>query len=133
MPGLVGANFSGASNSTLSGFEGGNRLELILSGASISQLSSRAVSIEFNLSGASKLTAVGQSSNLVAKVSGASELFAYDLETRSATADASGASEIRVFVSTTLDARADGASIIYYRGSPAVNSTVSGASTVRAD
>ncbi|MEI9919841.1 MAG: head GIN domain-containing protein [Bacteroidota bacterium] len=114
MPALKGVSFSGAVNSKVSGFatEG---------------------DFDISLSGASQLKISGSTTNLHAIVSGASELRAFDLETTTATVDASGASKIRVLATQQLNATASGASDVRYRGNPTVNVTTSGASTIGAD
>ncbi len=133
MPVLAGANFSGACNVTINGFRSVDQTELILSGASIGQLNIESKLVSLNLSGSSRLSLSGKSESVIAKVSGASQLYAYAMEALSVDADASGASMINVYVSQSLKAQASGASVIFYRGNPVVNSNVSGASTVRAD
>ncbi len=133
MPELIGVNFSGASNSTIRGFKEASSFDLTLSGASVSQLDMEAVRTDFNLSGASRLTVSGRADKMVAKVSGASEIHTYNLNTMNADVDASGASKIKVFASATLNAVANGASEIYYRGNATVNASASGASKIKAD
>lgn len=114
MPSLKGVSFSGAVNSNISGF-------------------ATAGDLAIDLSGASKLDISGSATNLQAVVSGASELRAFDLETTTATVDASGASKISVHATQQLNATASGASHISYQGNPAVNSSTSGASSIEVD
>lgn len=111
MPTLQGVSFSAAVNSNISGFQTLDALDI-------------------NLSGASKLSISGSTTNLQAVVSGASELRAFDLETATATVDASGASKIDVLATLQLKATASGASHISYRGNPAISSSTSGASSI---
>ncbi len=132
MPALRGVSFSAASSSTISGFKG-DAVDLVLTGASICQLSIESKRADINLSGASRLTVTGKGEALNAKISGASELYAYNFAAGAVDADASGASKVSVLASQTLKATASGASIIYYKGSPSVTSSVSGASTVASD
>ncbi|HWA35779.1 MAG TPA: head GIN domain-containing protein [Cyclobacteriaceae bacterium] len=132
MPALRGAAFSGASSSTISGFKG-DAIDLVLTGASISQVSIESKRADINLSGASHLTVTGKGEVMNAKISGASELYAYNFAAGMVDADASGASKINVFATQTLKATASGASLIYYKGSPSVTSSASGASTVAPD
>ena len=133
MPTLLGAALSGATNSTMYGFETNNSVDLTLSGASIAQLNVKSKALTLNLSGASKLTLSGNSDEVQARVSGASELFSYACTAGQVDADVSGASKMNVFVTQSLKAVASGASVIYYRGTPTVNSTVSGSSVVLPD
>src|SRR6478736_939381 len=102
LPELAGVNFSGAVNSTLSGFKDVSQFDVILSGASVSQLDIESGRVDANLSGASKLTMNGKVTTVIGKVSGASELYAFNLLTENAEMEASGASKIKIFASKTL-------------------------------
>lgn len=133
MPMLKGASFSGATTSTISGFESTGVFDLTLSGASRAQLQLNADEMDINLSGASILSLIGKASKMHAIVSGASELSSFSFETDLATVDASGASKIRLYTTGQLKATASGASDIRYRGNPTVQSSSSGASTIGAD
>jgi hypothetical protein len=131
MPSIVGANFSGASNSRISGFDELPKLDLYLSGASVSQID--VVASEFNLvlSGASVLNLRGSASALDAQLSGASVLKAFNFPVVSADIVATGGSHGSITVADDLHAVASGASSVTYRGNPTVSSDVSGASSVR--
>lgn len=133
MPAIRGANFSGACNATLTGFKSQSESDLILSGASICQYNGETRKMSVTLSGSSKITLSGSSGSVMAKVSGASELHAYDLNASDFDADASGSSSLNVFASQTLRAVASGSSVIFYRGNPSVTSSATGASTIRQD
>lgn len=133
LPYVRGINFSGASSSTVTGFNEVAEMDFTLSGASVSQLEVESQTLHFNISGASRLTATGKAVSIDATVSGASIFSAFGLETEEATLEASGASKANVLTLTTLNATASGASHILYRGAPQVNSSVSGASSVSAD
>jgi Putative auto-transporter adhesin, head GIN domain len=133
MPSIAGANFSGASNVTISGFKDMANMELILSGASMAQLNIESKQSVINLSGASRLTMSGKSDVMIVKASGASELYAYALTADKADVDASGASKINVYAVQSLKANASGAGIIYYKGNPTVDVVVSGAGVVQKD
>jgi len=133
MPRLEAANFSGASISTVSGFESDEELDIYLSGASVCQLHAGYRELNLMLTGASTLQMFGLGDEIHAEVSGASILTAYDFPVRQADLDISGASSGKVTVTDELIAVATGASSVLYRGNPSVTSTVSGASTVRKD
>jgi hypothetical protein len=133
MPELKGVNFSGASFSTISGFESDGDLDFILSGASISQLDAGYGQINLTVSGASDLVLRGLGDEMQADISGASSVSAFDYPVREAHLNVTGASHGKVTVSDELKAIASGASSVFYRGTPAVTSSVSGASTVQAD
>jgi hypothetical protein len=113
MPSLNGVSYSGAVTSNISGF-------------------SSDAGLDVNLSGASKLNISGTVVDLQAVASGASELNAFDLQTSTATVEASGASKIKVQTTQKLNANASGASEIKYRGTPELHVSVSGASEVGA-
>ena len=133
MPVIHGATFSGAVASKISGFNGDEDIDLLLSGASKCQADVEAAQLKVGLSGASELNISGTASRLDAVVSGASEFRGFDLEVAHAMVDASGASKISVMATEQLKASASGASDIRYRGTPVVNVSSSGASSITQD
>jgi len=133
MPELAAVNFSGATVSTIKGFESDNTLDFVLSGASVCQLDAGYRKVNMDVSGASSLRLYGLGDELDATVSGASTFSAFDYPVRTADIDVSGASHAKVTVSDDLDATAGGASSVLYRGNPSVTSSVSGSSTVEKD
>lgn len=133
MPELHEVNFSGASNSVVTGFTHDGVFKISLSGASVSQLDLVGEVTDLSLSGASTLTLTGSSTELSAGVSGASVLRAFNFPVDEAYVNASGASSVKVTVSDKLNVVASGASSVLYRGSPAVTSNVSGGSSVHQD
>jgi hypothetical protein len=133
MPELNGVNFSGASVSTIKGFESDHDLDFILSGASDCQIDAGYRELNVDISGASRLRLYGLGDSIEGKVSGASTLSAFDYPVREATLDASGASNVKVTVSDQLEVVASGGSSVIYRGNPSVSSNISGGSTVQKD
>lgn len=133
MPALRGVTFSGASQSTITGFTNISDLAIDLSGASKSQFSGEASRINVQLSGASVLRVNGDGTQLSADLSGASLLQAFSFPVAEADVTVSGASKASISVSRSLVANASGASTIRYRGEPAVRQRVSGASTVQSE
>ncbi len=131
MPRLHGVNFSGASISTISGFSSDGGLDIYLSGASVAQLDAGYKEVKAVLSGASSLVMRGLGDELVAEISGASTLTAFDYPVREVAIQVSGASHGKVTTTDYLTAHAVGASSVLYEGNPTVNATTSGASTVR--
>ena len=131
MPTVRGVAFSGASQSTITGFANLSELSIELSGASKSEFVGDAVRTIVDLSGASVLKLNGRGTALSAELSGASSLQAFPYPVGEATVDASGASKASINVSNALVADASGASTIRYRGTPTVRQRVSGASTVQ--
>jgi hypothetical protein len=133
MPTLVALNFSGASDSRISGFENVESLDLYLSGASVAQVDATVKHVDIVLSGASHLSMFGSGEDMIADVSGASILKNYNFPVDVARVNVSGASGANVTVSTSLKVIANGASIVRFRGNPTLTSDVSGASSVRQD
>jgi len=133
MPALRSANFSGASNSRISGFSSEETFGLYLSGASVSQLSGEFKEMDIVLSGSSIFTLTGTGQELEAELSGASVLNAFNFNVDEAEVEASGASNAKVTVNNSLHAEANGASVITYRGDPSVTSNTSGGSSVVKD
>ncbi|HEY3403859.1 MAG TPA: head GIN domain-containing protein, partial [Ohtaekwangia sp.] len=133
MPRLEGVNFSGASVSTVKGFESEEDLDFILSGASVSQLDAGYRVVNLTVSGGSNLVMHGLGDEIHAEVSGASILSAFDFPVREADMDVTGSSHGKVTVTDALDVMASGASSVLYRGNPSVSSTVSGSSSVVKD
>jgi hypothetical protein len=133
MPQLLAVSFSGACQSRISGFTCDDRFTVNLSGASVCQLEVTAGSLMSVLSGASVLSVQGQADDLDGDISGASALHAFDFPVSTAHVSVSGASEGKIAVADDLRAVATGASVLIYRGQPAVASDVSGASVVYQD
>lgn len=133
MPVLKSADFSGAVNATVEGFENLSKLELELSGASRCDFDGTAQSLEFDLSGASELNLIGSGKYLDGELSGASKLNAFDLSAEESDLDLSGASSARVWITKFLDVDASGASSVRYKGNPGINQKLSGGSTLRAE
>jgi phage shock protein PspC (stress-responsive transcriptional regulator) len=129
LPELVELDLSGASKSTVSGFES-EEFSLNLSGASKSDIDMNVDDITIDISGASKLTLVGQAKNVVAEASGASKIYAFGFSSKNIELDLSGASKAEVNVSDSLNIDASGASIIYVYGDPTIESSLSGSSRV---
>jgi hypothetical protein len=133
MPEIIATNFSGASDSRISGFDSMDAFDLYLSGGSVCQLDVNANSLHVVLSGASYLNARGEGENLKGELSGASTLKAFNFPVLLADVRASGASDGNVTVSDKLKAVASGASVVRYHGNPSVTADVSGSSIVRQD
>ena len=133
MPRLQSANFSGASVSTVKGFESDGTLDFYISGASIAQLDAGYRVVNAVVSGASSLMMHGLGDELNAEVTGASVLSAFDYPVRQASVTASGSSSGKLTVTDALEATASGSSSILYRGNPVVTADASGSSTVQKD
>ncbi len=101
------------------------------SGAGEMSLELEVDDIKISSSGASTLTLSGKAGNQDISLSGAGSIKAFDLVGKSASITASGAGNIRVNVTGTLNVRSSGASSVRYKGSPEVESIkISGAGSV---
>jgi hypothetical protein len=121
---------SGASDSKVS--MTGRSFKVEATGASDVKGTLTGDKMNFDLSGASTVDVQGTTSTIGIVASGASDFKGYDLQTTSCKAEASGASNININVSKSLDARASGASDIHYSGDATVNNIdVSGSSTIK--
>jgi hypothetical protein len=133
MPSVLEANFSGSTNSVLTGFTDSETVKISLSGSSVSQFDGESATMDITLSGSSTLTLDGSAVEISAGISGSSTLKAFDFPVEEAYINASGASNCKVAVSDKLTVTASGASSVLYRGSPSVTSNVSGSSSVSQD
>jgi hypothetical protein len=152
MPALYGLQLSGAAESTITGFKSSDDLTLEVSGASSLAMGDiEAGDIEFEISGASKvsgnLTAddvelevsgasnvelSGAASNIVLDVSGASDINLVGFSADYADVNLSGASEATINVKRKLDSVLSGASRLYFQGNPTIGDiSISGASTIK--
>ena len=123
---------SGACDIKVNGAIKANELEIQLSGACDFLGEVNANKLVVDIRGASDVKIMGgRVANLNVQASGASDFSGYDLITDNCVADASGASDIKVTVNTELNARASGASGIYYKGEGKIRGMKSsGASSV---
>lgn len=132
MPELNSINFSGAVNARVYDFTAA-RLDVTLSGASLAQLDMNATEVYANVSGASQFRLTGEGQKIDGVISGASLMNTFDFPAREGRLIVSGASTARVTLSDQLRGDASGASVVLYRGNPAVDMKVSGSSVVRKD
>ncbi|WP_077920663.1 GIN domain-containing protein [Spirosoma sp. 209] len=130
MPTIRAVSFSGASQSTLTGFTNLTDLRVELTGASKAAVNSNVSRLTADLSGASVLTGLGSGTDLRASLSGASTLETLSYPVTTASLDLSGASTARVRVADALTVKASGGSKVRYQGAPRVSSQLSGASSV---
>ena len=112
-----------------------DELRLDLSGASSTTNALTTTKLRIDVSGASTANVNGNTDNLDIHASGASNLKAYDLVVGSCSAEASGASSIRVNVTKEFTkVEASGASSIHYKGDATVkNFEATGASSIKKD
>ena len=116
LPQLRAIDFSGATRSTVSGFQQQEEFSVNLSGASKSRIETDTRRLLLDLSGASNIELSGQARDMRGSCSGATTLQAADLKAATATLAVSGASRARLNVSGELRLSASGASNVRYRG-----------------
>ena len=110
-----------------------DKLLLEASGASTIKGEVDAPEISADASGASNINVKGQTKKYTAEANGSSTLKTADLMSESTTVHASGASSAYVFASVSLDADADGAAGIHYKGAGNVTQKTSGAASIKKD
>jgi len=131
MPELTGLDLSGASRTTLSGFNSNKALKSEVSGASTLRGDLTCGDAQFDASGASKVALQGSAQDLNIRASGASTADFGGFNSKDTVVDASGASHVTVAPSGSLDVEASGASTVRYTGEPAnLKVNTSGASSV---
>jgi hypothetical protein len=134
MPQLTAVDFSGAVHADVTGFNTTGLFKAVLSGASRAAIQVSAEGYEVELSGASDLDLTGSAYTMLAEVSGASLLRAFNCPVAEAEVNVSGASTARLKVTAKLTGVASGASQVRYRGNPTmVNVSTSGSSSVSQD
>lgn len=109
---------SGACDFIINGTLKGSSLKIKLSGACDVKGNISFENVDLALSGASTAKVNGTVSNIKISASGASDVKNYDLVTDNCIADISGASDIKITVNKSLNAKASGASSLYYKGNP---------------
>ncbi len=130
MPTLRKIDFSGATESSIKGFDNLEELEIDLSGASKGTFYTSAKTFDIELSGASTLELNGKTDKIYSELSGASTLNAFSTNAADASLNLSGASNGRVNVALQLKVKASGASKVRYRGDAKVESDLSGSCKV---
>lgn len=107
-------------------------LHIESNGAGNINLDVKANGIKTKITGAGDIQLKGSARYLDASVSGAGELKAFHLETEKAKVRVSGAGDVKINVSQSLDANVSGAGSVIYKGEPADrNVNISGAGSVR--
>jgi hypothetical protein len=128
---LVNLEASGASDVVIAGKMTGGDVRIEMNGASDFKGNVDFNSLNLKLNGASDANITGRVVSLKVDANGASDLKGYELETDVCTAEASGASDIKITVNKELSARASGASGVYYKGSGVIRDIKSsGASSI---
>lgn len=107
--------------------------ELTFDGSGASEISMELTAevLTADFSGASEIELIGSAKAAYFDLSGASEIDAYDFEIIHCELDVSGASEVKINVSKSLEVDISGAASVKYKGNPSVKSDVSGAASLR--
>jgi hypothetical protein len=122
---------SGASDVVIAGVITVDDLSIQMNGASDLKGKLDVKTLNLKLNGASDAEISGRVVNLKIDANGASDLKGYDLETDNCSAEASGASDIKITVNKELSAKASGASGVHYRGAGVIRDVkTSGASSI---
>jgi RNA polymerase sigma factor (sigma-70 family) len=130
MPQLDALSLSGATKGTLKGFKSTKDFKLDLSGASSLKGAIDAGKVDFQASGASKVSLQGSGTDGKLEASGASKVDLAKFSLESLNIDLSGASTATVSVKKKLDYEISGASRLRYRGQAEIGrSERSGASS----
>ncbi|HRW96115.1 MAG TPA: head GIN domain-containing protein [Bacteroidales bacterium] len=83
--------------------------------------------LNVDMSGASYMNLTGKTDQFKARLSGASDLSAFDFETKQSVIKVSGAGDVRIFATEYLHVTISGAGSVVYRGDPRVEQEISGA------
>lgn len=105
-------------------------LDFDASGASEVKLELDVAEIRMDLSGASDIKLIGKGEKFKIDCSGSSDVNAPKFEVDYCNIEASGASEVVIFVNKELVVEASGASEVKYKGNPIIDVDVSGASEI---
>jgi len=109
---------SGACNYIISGTLSTNSLKIKLSGASEINGAINIENLQVDIGGASTVKVSGTVQNLKIDAGGASDVKNYELVADNCVANLEGASDVKITVSKSLIAKANGASTLYYKGNP---------------
>ncbi len=114
LPELTSLDLSGASHTTLAGFNSDKKLKVEVSGASNLRGDLTCGDAQFNVSGASKVQLDGGAQELNVEASGASNVDLSNFASKNTVVNATGASKVNVDPSGTLTVDASGASTVRY-------------------
>jgi Putative auto-transporter adhesin, head GIN domain len=122
---------SGACDFILNDTLNANTMLVKLSGACEIKGPVKINNLSLDLSGASTVSIAGNAQNLKVEATGASDVKNYELTVDNCIVKLSGASDVRVTVTSSITASASGASTLYYDGDPEKRQvSTSGASSI---
>lgn len=131
MPMLATVKLSGAGNATITDVKTA-KLGLESSGAGNLSFRGTADDVGVKSTGAGQVVLVGKAKSLAAEANGAGNIDASAFEVATATVKATGAGNVAVNATTSLDVTVTGAGNVVYAGNPKLAKRVTGAGTVRA-
>lgn len=131
MPMLATMRLSGAGNATVTDVRA-TKLGLETSGAGNMSYRGTADDVGVKSTGAGVLVLVGKGRSLAADANGAGNIDASAFEVATATVKCTGAGNVAVNATTSLDVTVTGAGSVVYAGNPKLAKRVSGAGTVKA-
>lgn len=130
-PALEAINVAGAIELTSIDTIKGDSFTLDVSGACEANISLDVKYLRAETSGAGELALRGTADEADIEVSGAGSINALDLQTKVANVQLSGAADMSISCSETLNTSISGAASLQYRGDPQVNNNSSGFSEVK--
>jgi hypothetical protein len=131
MPTIATLKLSGAGNASVTDVKA-SKLGLDTSGAGNLSFRGNADDVGVKSTGAGQVVLVGKAKSLAAEANGAGNIDASAFEVATATVKCTGAGNVGVNATTSLDVTVTGAGNVVYAGNPKLAKRVSGAGTVRA-
>jgi hypothetical protein len=127
-PKFDGANVSGTGLVKVINYFESNSMNFNVSGSGeirVDHISTS--SLEATISGSGKITVYqGQSNSVNAKISGSGKADLQNVESQSVSTNTSGSGTTKVWALETLNVTISGSGDVYYKGSPSLNSHISG-------
>ena len=133
-PEINAINSSGAATITVKNtLKSSGKITLESSGAATLTGEIDAPEVSIDASGATNVTITGRTKNYTLEASGSATVKTGSLMSETAKVNASGASGVYVYSSVSLNAEADGAATVHYKGSGSTVVNTSGAGSARKD
>ena len=131
MPSLAAVKMSGAGHASIADVKTA-KLALDTTGAGNISFKGTSDDVSVKSTGAGQVVLIGNAKSLTASVTGAGNVDASAFEVPVATIKSSGAGNVAVNATTSLDVTVSGAGNVVYAGNPKLAKKVSGAGSVRA-
>ena len=130
-PNLMGLSLSGGADAKGESSFSADNFRINASGGSDVTLSLNAKTLTIQASGGSDITLAGRAERQKIDVSGGSDYNGFNLKSTSASVNASGGSDVNVYVDEEISTSASGGSDIRYKGNARLAKSSSGGSSVR--